>query len=622
MDKIALHPYPQAPHAANIMHESLRYLGLPKAFKTDPKSSFAPLVPGVDEKRGKFSPSQYFYMFTNHMGFYRRSADYANKYAYKNKHLFAKTSKKTGKTTYTWKVISGHHVFLFVLVQIRMAICFRPTISSYWNDQHGDPVIKKLMSRSFYIRICKALSMYDPFMNPNKRNQMSANQTDNSYKCREMIDALNKTCMYFFHIGAHLSLDESIVPMHNRTTISQKFRNKVITKGARFFKIANPLGYVFLNILDCQYTRIQYDQFQDQSRKGSKIVLYCLKQCGLIQKRTRVAFAHVIYMDTYYMSIPLTHYLLKKHPNIYLNGTLRGNAAGKPPQYDTINGKKMVKGDLQMWTNPDTNLFLLSWFDTKLFQHITSVPHNPNDMVSKTINDDIDNEIETKVNENLDEKYEDYCSKTKKELQDICAQRALPKYANKQDLVDRLIEYDYYEIFNALVKNASHSQIFKSSNDSNNSNDNSGQIKTNETDNSNVNTNNDNNQNNNNYNESNDENGNAFNYMTKQTTDPDDINEMYKKELLAQAKMRNLKVSTRMKVDELKNAIRKHDGTENVQTNKRKSRKSLARNKPQRKPSKSKQIPKQVHEYRQNMIGVDQHDRLVLTMSVGRKTAK
>ena len=224
-----------------------------------------------------------------------------------------------------------------------MAICFRPTISSYWNDRHGDPVIKKLMSRSFYIRICKALSMYDPFMNPNKRNQMSANQTDNSYKCREMIDALNKTCMYFFHIGAHLSLDESIVPMHNRTTISQKFRNKVITKGARFFKIANPLGYVFLNVLDCQYTRMQYDQFQDQSRKGSKIVLYCLKQCGLIQKRTRVAFAHVIYMDTYYMSIPLTHYLLKKHPNIYLNGTLRGNAAGKPPKYDTINDRKMVK---------------------------------------------------------------------------------------------------------------------------------------------------------------------------------------------------------------------------------------------------------------------------------------
>ena len=475
------HPYPRAPNAANIMGKYQRHLGLPKVFKTGQSpSGFQPHAPNVDEKCGKFSPSQWFFMFTNHMGFYRKIAEYINKYAFKHKERFAKVSKKTGKITYKWKVISGVHIFLYVLVQIRMAICYRPTISSYWDEHHGDSVIKKLLSRPLYNILSQALCMYDPFMSKSKRDKMSKNPTDNSFKCREMLEALNNTCAYFHYIGAHLSLDESIVPMHNRTTLSQKFRNKVITKGARFFKIANPLGYVFLNILDCQHTRNEYEKFADVNRKGSKIVLYCLEKLGLLKKRRRIAFAHVIYMDTYYMSIPLTHYLLKQYNGIYLNGTLRGNAVGKPSNYDNINGKKMVKGDLQMWTDPDQEMFLTSWFDTKLFQHVTSVPHNPEDFVSKTINTDVDIDIKSNVETSLAEKFEVYNSKTKAQLQTLCVQRTIPKHGKKSDLIDRLLDHDFFESVTGEVINSNNnvnhktqlSQSNDNSNASNKSNDN------------------------------------------------------------------------------------------------------------------------------------------------------
>ena len=541
------------------MREYNRYLGLPKVFKTGQSpSGFQPLAPNVDEKCGKFSPSQWFFMFTNHMGFYRKIAECTNKYAFKHKNLFAKISKKTGKTTYKWKVISGVHVFLYVLVQIRMAICYRPTISSYWDEQHGDVVIKKLISRPLYNILSQALCMYDPFMKKSKRDKMSANQTDNSFKCREMLEALNFTCVYFHYIGAHLSLDESIVPMHNRTTLSQKFRNKVITKGARFFKVANPLGYVFLNILDCQHTRIEYDKFADVNRKGSKIVLYCLDKLGLLKKRRRVALAYVIYMDTYCMSIRLTHYLLKHYNGVYLNGTLRGNAAGKPLNYDNINGKKMVKGDLQMWTDPDQQLFSASWFDTKLFQHVTSVPHNPDDFVSKAINKDIDIEIRSKVEKSLESKFEEYNSQTKAQLKTSCVQQAIPKHGSKQNLVDRLLDYDFFAALNGEVvdlnDDVQHKRKSSNSNDNDNvaqkQNDNlqnesySSNSNSNSNDNSNVATNKKINQNanNNTLAEHKDANEDQTTYMTHKTTDPEDINAMYKKELIAQVNMRNIQI--------------------------------------------------------------------------------
>ena len=628
------HPYPQAPNAVNIMREYQRHLGLPQVFKTgQSRSGFKPLAPNVDEKHGKFSPSQWFFMFTNHMGFYRKIAECTNKYAFKHKDLFVKVSKKTGKTTYKWKVISGVHIFLYVLVQIRMAICYRPTISLYWDEHHGDPVIKKLLSRPFYNMISQALCMYDPFMPKHKREKMSKNQTDNSYKCREMLEALNFTCVYFHYIGAHLSLDESIVPMHNRTTLSQKFRNKVITKGARFFKIENPLGYVFLNILDCQHTRNEYEKFADVQRKGSKIVLYCLETLGILKKHRRVAFAHVIYMDTYYMSIPLTHYLLKQYNGIYLNGTLRGNAVGKPLNYDTIDGKKMVKGDLQLWTDPDQELFLASWFDTKLFQHVTSVPHNPDDFVSKVVNKDVDIELRAKIETSLTHKFEEYNLKTKAQLQTLCVQRAIPKHGRKPDLIDRLLDYDFFlsltgEVVasntnvqddNKLSKSNDSINVNKSNNNladqqkSSSSNDNSNAVNKKQKN---------NNDNDNTIAEQKNENENETDYMTQKTTEPEDINAMYKRELIAQVNMREIQISKtqcrRMKVDELRQAIRSFDGTENIQTNK-KTKRSVKKPK---KPQKPVQIPKQIHEYRKNMIGVDQHDRLVLTMSVGRKTVK
>ena len=73
-----------------------------------------------------------------------------------------------------------------------------------------------------------------------------------------------------------------------------------------------------------------------------------------------------------------------------------------------------------------------------------------------------------------------------------------------------------------------------------------------------------------------------------------------------------------MRVDELRKALREHDGTEHIKTNK-KTKRAV---KKQQSSQKLVKIPKQIHEYRKNMIGVDQHDRLVLTMSVGRKTVK
>ena len=108
------------------------------------------------------------------------------------------------------------------------------------------------------------------------------------------------------------------------------------------------------------------------------------------------------------------------------------------------------------------------------------------------------------------------------------------------------------------------------------------------------------------------ENENQTDYMTQKTTEPEDSNAMYKKKLIAQVNMRNIQISKtqcrRMKVDELRKAIRSFDGTENIQTNKKTKRKV----KKPKQPQKPVPIPKQIHEYRKNMIGVDQHDRLVL----------
>ena len=338
---------------------------------------------------------------------------------------------------------------MFMMVRMRMAIIKRPTISMYWNEKDGDPFIRQTMSRKLYWMISIALCMYDPQMAAVILEAILALETDNSFKCRTILDKLNEACSMFWHVGLHIALDESIVAMYHRSLLKQKFRNKVITVGARFFKVGNEFGYVFLNILDCQYTQQQYSKYDEVDRKGSQIVLYCLDQLGLLNS----ANATVLYIDTYYMSLMLS--VILKQKNVYVNGTLRKNAADKPKNCTLKNGQKLLKGEFELYTNvrvqghdiEPNSIFLVSMHDTKIFQHATTIPHNPGDIVDKSAEhkEQIDAETEfASLQEQLyDNRRNELLLKDKKRLQNLCRQNSLPVHRNKLDLVDRLLEHEF-----------------------------------------------------------------------------------------------------------------------------------------------------------------------------------
>ena len=75
---------------------------------------------------------------------------------------------------------------------------------------------------------------------------------------------------------------------------------------------------------------------------------------------------------------------------------------------------------------------------------MTSVPHNPDDFVSKVVNKDVGIELRSKVETSLTEKFEEYNLKTKARLQTLCVQRAIPKHGRKPDLIDRLLDYEFF----------------------------------------------------------------------------------------------------------------------------------------------------------------------------------
>ena len=483
------------------------------------------------------------------------------------------------------------------------------------------------MTRNLYDMISKAICMYDPFISKKEVEKIRETETDNCFKALTLIEKLNDTCQKFFHIGKHLALDESIVPMYNVSTIVQTWKQKLYPKGARFFKVANVFGYALLSVLDCQRTRHEYAKYDQIETKGGKIVLYCLDKLGILNKK----YGHVIYMDTYYMSVALAAFLLMNI--VYLNGTLRANAADKPDDCDIKNGQPIEQGEYQMWTDEHMDLFFVSMYDTKLFYHLTSVPHQHDDVIDKSEQSKREEAEKNRQEELLDEKLTQFTCSTKSELQKLCQKRRLSENANKDVLIEALLEYEYMQLQNETdIKQTTSTSSSSNDNTNDHTNDN-----TNDNINDNI------NDNNNNDNSNSNDNSNANNksndkqeiedfdeteerdrdYMNKITKDLSDILSMNVNELKAQVRLRQIPQRSQYRTKpQLLKKLRDWDGTSDLENVKPRSRSKTQQKSSKKRKKKTDIIPKQVQLYRTNMGGVDRHDRRVIKWSIALTTLR
>ena len=445
---------------------------------------------GWNQDALRLSPSQFFILLLRHSGIPEILARNANHYAFKHRdEKFVKKAtqeikseaessqnekdktktkskrtrkrkpKKSNKTQYTWRIINQYHIICWILVKMQMAITPLPTVSMYWNQKYGNKNVQSLMSRNLYVLIERAICAYDCLLDDDTINELKETETDNSWKCRELMEKLNETCLFFFKIGIRVALDESIVPLQNRTLLQQTFRNKPVTHGCRIFRLANEYGYVLFSLLDSQNTRAKLKQFdRDIDNQGGKIVLLLLLLAGITGKLFTVLFT-----DTYYTSIRLTHLLACRDKPIFLNGTLRKNAADKPEDCSSINGKSMERGDIKCHKSKDNKLFLATMFDTKLFSHITSVPSDPSNLVPTTKHARKIEDAETlrliEIETELEQAMKQYKSIRTDALRSKLKELGISgSYQYRGDIIDRLYEHHYPEIA-AKVKDSHQIQV-------------------------------------------------------------------------------------------------------------------------------------------------------------------
>ena len=221
--------------------------------------------------------------------------------------------------TFLFGRINWIHVLWHDLVWIYMgAMSTKKELSMHWDDKHGTPLIRKVISRDVWMYLHGILCPYDPMIPENEINKIKETEKDNAYKIMSLVDDFNRAAQYFMHLSQDVSIDDIIKEMHNNTRLKRRCPGKPHDTGLRFWGLCNKIGYCYKLALDCDNAKQKCEKYRKIiDRAGPTIVLYLLDSVGQLGRFV----GGRCYIDNWFNHLLLQMYLYKR--GIYCTGTLK-----------------------------------------------------------------------------------------------------------------------------------------------------------------------------------------------------------------------------------------------------------------------------------------------------------
>lgn len=263
-------------------------------------------------------PIDYFNLFVTNT-FWEFLVEEANSYAVE---VFLNSDRSNSRIS-TWKNTDVVEMKKCIALLFHTGTIRVNRLEDYWktNELFNFHIFRSTMSRNRFMLLLRVLHFCK---NPGQND----NPTSRLHKIDKMTNYFNKTMEELYQPSKNLSIDESMVLFRGRLMFRQYIKNKRHKYGIKLYMMTESWGLVHRVLI---YSGEGTGTSEELSH--TEYVVEKLME-GYYYK------GHSIYMDNYYNSVKLAHYLLEKQT--YCTGTLRANRKNNPK---AINDKKLKKGE-------------------------------------------------------------------------------------------------------------------------------------------------------------------------------------------------------------------------------------------------------------------------------------
>lgn len=259
---------------------------------------------------------------------------------------------KRQKKDENWIPISNiREIWCFFGILLVMSIVRMPKLSDYWstNSILGNQMVKKLMSRTRFMKIKHYFHISDREAEPNKNDESFRY----SQKLEPMFNDVKRKFQTHFNPYKHLSVDEAMIKYKGRLGIVQYMPLKPAKRGLKMWMLCTSNeGYV--------YNFDIYGGKNDNIPRSSKGLGYDVVMHLITPLKNR---GHELFFDRFFTSVQLVHDLLKL--GIFSCGTLMKNRKNLPIEIKNLKLTQPHENKVfQCKTIP--NMLCSAWLDKKI----------------------------------------------------------------------------------------------------------------------------------------------------------------------------------------------------------------------------------------------------------------
>jgi len=235
---------------------------------------------------------------------------------YFQQNVFIKNSK-----TERWKDVDNDTIRSFLGILLLMGLYNFSSLDDFWKNSNGLIIssIKSIISEHRFKLIWRFFHLSDNSKSKNPKNKVFTFLAEISKKWRQI-----------YIPTQNLSLDETIIAFNGRSRYKQYEPRKPDKWGLKAFSLAEADSGYMLNM-------ILYLGKRETLGKGESFTIteMCMNLCNEYFNKN-----HILYLDSYYVSIPLLEKFYYKH--VYCIGTVRKNRKGLPSIPELSNGEVII----------------------------------------------------------------------------------------------------------------------------------------------------------------------------------------------------------------------------------------------------------------------------------------
>ncbi|XP_067140739.1 piggyBac transposable element-derived protein 4-like [Centruroides vittatus] len=232
-----------------------------------------------------------------------------------------------------WTKVSVPEMKGFLACILNMGLIKKPTIASYWStsSSQSTPWFGKMFPRTRFYHLLRFFHLVDNTKFPG----LGESGYDPCAKYQPLVDHANRVFRHHYTPHQEISVDESLVGTKIKTSRMQYLPEKKHHQwGIKFWMLCDSVSKYCLGFFTSKRARSQQEEHGISEFGLGYTVVRKLLEIGMYPNK-----GYHVFVDRYFMSVPLVHHLYSLQT--YITGTVRRNGKMLPQQFK----KKFAAGE-------------------------------------------------------------------------------------------------------------------------------------------------------------------------------------------------------------------------------------------------------------------------------------